>query len=45
LSTAAPVFAPIAPITPSSSAMREIFLWDIRREKRINKGKGDGETF
>jgi len=25
--------------------MREIFLWDSGREKRINKGKEEGDTF
>jgi len=37
-----PILAPTAPATlPLSSRMREIFLWYIRREKRINKGKGE----
>jgi len=29
----------------SEKGMREIFLWDSMREKRINKGKGEGHTF
>jgi len=41
-----PVPTPTAPATPppSFSGMREIFFWDIRREKRINKGKGEEDV-
>ena len=44
--TTAPVPTPTAPATPPPSflGMREMFLWDIRGEKRINKGKGERDV-